>query len=171
MSDIRTRARNERFRPVEAKQKLDASSGYFPPGNLLLQQLGVSAADLRDAKVQVNGPALGFLIAAFARRVSFDPDYYAQANPDVEGARLAGDVPSLYAHFLTAGYLEGRLPSELAFDPAWYHSHYEDIGASFRASDTEGMRDHYVTKGYFEGRAGTEAELPEAELWLSGSIG
>ena len=95
----------------------------------------------------------------------FDQDWYAEKYPDVEGARLAGDVQSLLAHFKTAGYFEGRLPAELPFDPQFYRRHYRDIAETFPASDPEGMRAHFLTSGYFEGRAGTAEMLAEVERW------
>ena len=52
--------------------------------------------------------------------MQFDDQWYSGTYPDVEGARLAGDVKSLREHFISSGYLEGRLPIELPFDPQWY---------------------------------------------------
>jgi len=108
---------------------------------------------------------LRVLIAELAARAHFDKDWYAETYPDVEGARLAGDVKSLHHHFKTSGYFEGRLPAELPFDPQFYRRHYKDIAESFPASDPEGMRVHFLTSGYFEGRAGTAEMLAEVERW------
>ncbi len=138
---------------------------YFPPGQQLLDALGIAAADLANDRIRVSGPGLRRLISQYRKTIEFDADWYAKTNPDVEGARLAGDVPSLHAHFVASGYMEGRLPHELPFDPNWYHRHYKDIGLAFSATDIEGMRDHYLTKGYFEGRAGTADALADAESW------
>ena len=72
------------------------------------------------------------LIAEFVASARFDHDWYAEMYPDVEGARLAGDIQSLHEHFKRSGYFEGRLPAELPFDPQFYRRHYRDIGESFR---------------------------------------
>lgn len=141
---------------------------YFPPARLLLKKLGVTPMELLRDKVTVEGAGLRRLIAGFARSFPFDAAWYARANPDVEGARLAGDITSLQEHFALAGYLEGRLPHALQFDPAWYHRFYKDISASFQADDVEGMRNHYEAGGFREGRAGCETQLPDAESWREG---
>ena len=77
-----------------------------------------------------------------------EDNWYAENNPDAEGARLAGDIKSLREHFLMSGYFEGRLPAELPFDPLWYRKHYLDITQSFPASDPGNMRpEHFLSKG------------------------
>lgn len=141
-------------------------SDYIPPCSFLLEELGISAANIRGhGTVAVSRSVLRALIGELAGRMHFDQEWYAEKYPDVEGARLAGDVKSLLAHFKTAGYFEGRLPAELPFDPEFYRRQYKDIAELFPASDPEGMRAHFLISGYFEGRAGTAEMLVELEHW------
>ena len=138
---------------------------YFPPARLLLARLGISAADLLKDRVTVNASGLRRLIAEYAKTIPLDAVMYARANPDVEGAKLAGDIVSLEAHFVSAGYLEGRLPGALPFDPVWYHGHYKDINAMFALSDVQGLYNHFMGAGFVEGRSGCAEFLGEAGEW------
>lgn len=47
----------------------------------------------------------------------FDPEYYAQQNPDVVAA-LGADENALYQHYLNNGKSEGRLPYEVNISAA-----------------------------------------------------
>jgi hypothetical protein len=138
---------------------------YFPPARQLLGKLDITATDLMADRVTVDGAGLRRLIAEYARGFPFDAAWYGHANPDVEGARLAGDILSLHEHFVRSGYLEGRLPHRLPFDPVWYHGFYKDISVSFEIDNVAGMRRHFETGGFAEGRAGCEAMLADAESW------
>lgn len=140
---------------------------YIPPCAFLLAGLGISAADLTGSgTVAVSRKILRVLISEFAHRSRMDESWYAETYPDVEGARLAGDIKSLREHFITSGYLEGRLPAALPFDPQWYREHYRDIAQAFPSADPDAMRKHFLASGYFEGRAGTAEMLSEVERWL-----
>ncbi len=139
---------------------------YFPPCRLLLQHLGISATDLEGAgTVPVSRKFLRVLINELARQQRVDEAWYAETYPDVEGARLAGDIRSLREHFATSGYIEGRLPADIPFDAEWYRSHYRDIAETLPAADHATLRSHFLDSGYFEGRAGTAEMLKEVEHW------
>jgi hypothetical protein len=139
---------------------------YIPPCAFLLAGLGISAADLAgDGTVAVARKFLRVLISEFARRMQMDENWYAETYPDVEGARLAGDINSLREHFARSGYFEGRLAAALPFDPQWYRGYYRDIADAFPSADPNAMRRHFLTSGYFEGRAGTAEMLAEVERW------
>jgi hypothetical protein len=141
---------------------------YFPPCSLLLEGLGISATDLTGGgavAVAVTRKFLRELISEFVCRMRMDENWYAETYPDVEGARLAGDIESLREHFVRSGYLEGRLPAALPFDPQWYRRHYRDIADAFPSADPDEMRTHFLTSGYFEGRAGTAEMLAAVERW------
>jgi hypothetical protein len=139
---------------------------YFPPCSLLAEGLGISAANLTGSgTVAVTRKFLRELISELARRMRMDENWYAETYPDVEGARLAGDVESLREHFAKSGYIEGRLPAALPFDPQWYRRHYRDIADAFPSADPDAMREHFLASGYFEGRAGTAEMLVEVERW------
>jgi hypothetical protein len=161
-----TRLRRPRTDSATNEPYQTKDSEYFPPCSFLLEKLGISAADMHGhGTATVSRSFLRALIGELAGRMRFDQEWYAEKYPDVEGARLAGDVQSLYAHFRAAGYFEGRLPAELPFDPQWYRTQYRDIAETFLPSDAEGMRTHFLTSGYFEGRAGTAEAFAEAKRW------
>ena len=165
MSEVRN-LRRPRLDKASRETLQSNEAGYLPPCAFLLEQLGVSALDVQGhGTASVSRRFLRALIAEFVASAHFDYDWYAEAYPDVEGARLAGDIQSLHEHFKRSGYFEGRLPAELPFDPQFYRRHYRDIAESFPASDPEGMRAHFLTAGYFEGRAGTAEMLAEFERW------
>lgn len=141
---------------------------YVPPAAMILRGLGIEASDLSGDRVTVSPDYLRFLISKVADMAPFDETWYLENNPDVEGAFLAGDLPSPRSHFLETGYFEGRLPCALPCDTAWYFAQYKDLGQVFSGSDSEALLQHYHTRGYFEGRAGTPAELEVVEQWAKG---
>jgi hypothetical protein len=139
---------------------------YLPPCSLLLEGLGVTKADLTgNGTVPVSRKFLRALVCELARQTRLDERWYAETYPDVEGARLAGDIKSLRAHFFESGYIEGRLPAPPRFDPRVYGKHYRDIADAFPSADAETLRRHFFSSGYFEGRAGTADMLAEVERW------
>ena len=165
MSGTRAQQRQQTTKRMD-NGDLTENYEYLPPCAILLEGLGVSATQLTgNGTITVTRKFLRVLIGALARRMRVDEGWYAETYPDVEGARLAGDIESLRGHFVQSGYFEGRLPAELPFDPQFYRRHYRDIAESFPASDPEGMRAHFLTAGYFEGRAGTAEMLAELEDW------
>jgi hypothetical protein len=62
--------------------------------------------------------------ATLARSGLFDPDWYAEQNPDVIAA--GGDP---LTHYLLHGATEGRAPNPW-FDSAWYLAEYPDVAAA-----------------------------------------
>jgi hypothetical protein len=139
---------------------------YLPPCSLLLEGLGVTEADLTGSgTVPVSRKFLRVLISELACRPRVDEHWYAETYPDVEGARLAGDIKSLREHFIVSGYIEGRLPAPLPFDPRFYCKHYRDIADAFPSADADTLRRHFLSSGYFEGRAGTAEMLAGVERW------
>ncbi len=138
----------------------------MPPISLVLRGLGITDLDPRNEKVAVSTRFLRFLISQLVSRGEFDPAWYSEQYPDVEGARLAGQIVSLHEHYCTQGYFEGRSPCDLGFDPAWYLSRYEDVSRAFSPDDAQALRQHFRTQGWREGRAGTPAVRKEADRWL-----
>jgi hypothetical protein len=138
---------------------------YLPPVSLVLAGLGVTELDLGKTQVTVSACFLRFLIGELARAMPFDGAFYSASNPDVEAARLAGDVASLHDHFIAQGYFEHRAPCRLPFDPFYYATHYDDLSRAFDARDATGLRRHYQGHGWQEGRVGVADQRPEAERW------
>lgn len=147
----------------------DRQFEYRPPASLVLKALGIDKSALAQSSVTVSTEALKMLIGAFGRSGGFDADWYAEAYPDVQGAVLAGDLPSLEAHFERAGYLEGRSPCSLPCNPDYYFDRYPDLAALFDKDRPEELVAHYRTSGYFEGRAGLPENFADAERWLHGA--
>lgn len=89
----------------------------------------------------------------------FDPEYYAEQNPDVVAA-LGTNAQLLYQHYIVAGRAEGRLPYAGAapaveipagFDAAFYAAAYPDVAAAL-GTDPATLYLHYVNFGQKEGR-------------------
>jgi hypothetical protein len=142
-------------------------SGYTPPLSLILQGLGITEIDMQRPHVSVSAQFLRFMICEYARSLPFDADQYAQANPDVEAARLAGDVSTLHEHFVTQGYFERRQPHELPFDAFYYATHYEDLARAFDPNDVTALRRHYNSHGWQEGRVGVSWQRADADRWVT----
>ena len=84
------------------------AAAYVPPAALLMKGLGITERDLSKDTVSVSTAFLRFIISELVSRGRFDPRWYSERYPDVEGARLAGEVTSLHGHYCTQGYFEGR---------------------------------------------------------------
>jgi hypothetical protein len=154
---------------MSGKRAVGKAGNFIPPLDVVLAGLGITKEDLLADKVKVSSNFLQFLLSKLASLSDFDSTWYATTYPDVEGARLAGEVPSLLDHFVQTGYLEGRLPHEPAFDASWYYEHYRDIGGAFNPSDTQALKNHFISRGYYEGRVGTPELVNEINQWLEAS--
>lgn len=139
---------------------------YVPPIELVLRGLGITDAEFRQERATVSTRFLRFILGELVRLGRFDPAWYAERNPDVEGARLAGEIPSLHEHYCTTGYFEGRLPGELPFDADWYYSRYDDVSEAFSPADLDALLQHFRSRGWREGRAGTPEFRRDADRWL-----
>jgi len=144
---------------------------YVPPVSLVLRGLGIANQDLGSETATVSTAFLRFLIGEVVKRGAFDPHWCAEHYPDVEGARLAGQVALLHQHYCVQGYFERRLPGELPFDPDWYYSRYDNVAQAFSPADPEGMRRHFETQGWDECRAGVPEVRKDADRWLAAARG
>ncbi len=83
----------------------------------------------------------------------FDPEYYAEQNPDVVAAMGKG-TKALYRHYVNHGKAEGRkatADSEEDFDAAFYARTYPDVVAVY-GTDAAALYRHYIDYGRAEGR-------------------
>ena len=153
-----------------ADESADGACGaplaYVPPLALVLQGLDVTEMDFHGPRVSVSAPFLRFVLGEMARAMPFDASYYGDANPDVEAARLAGDVSTLHEHFVAQGYFERRQPHALPFDAFYYVSHYDDLAAAFNPKDALALHTHYQGYGWQEGRAGVSWQRADADRWV-----
>lgn len=121
--------------------------------------------------------AFGFSLPVHAQPVElpdgtlFDPEYYAQANPDV-AAVFGTDENLLYLHYVQFGKAEGRAPVAGAgsnaagqnaagadaadFDAAFYAQNNPDVVAAL-GTDPGILYQHYIQFGKAEGRLGIAA--------------
>ena len=104
----------------------------------------------------------------------FDPDYYAQMNPDVV-ITVGTEPEALYDHYVRYGQKEGRAPAApqdivvvvdpTAFDATYYASRYPDVTATF-GNDARVLQWHYEYWGKNESRfcnAAAEAQFVQAQ--------
>jgi len=82
----------------------------------------------------------------------FDPEFYAEANPDVV-ANFSADPVDLYIHYALFGEDEGRLPwADLGdFDAAYYAENNADV-VKVVGNSPAALFQHYVMVGEKEGR-------------------
>ena len=111
---------------------------------------------------------------------TFDPEYYAQQNPDVVAA-LGTDENVLYQHYLNNGKAEGRLPYAAGiaattttsnvktmsdggkFDPTYYAQQNPDVVAVL-GTDENVLYEHYLNNGKAEGRLPYASEASAATV-------
>jgi hypothetical protein len=154
------------MRALQQPAQPQPKTAYVPSIAVLLRGLGVTELQPGQETVAVSTAFLRFIVSELVSRGDFDPAWYAARYPDVEGARLAGQVSSLHQHYCTQGYFEGRAPGEVPVDPDWYYSRYADVSQAFSPADPDGICQHYRTQGWREGRAGTPEMRKDADRWL-----
>lgn len=86
----------------------------------------------------------------------FDEVYYRKSNPDV-----ARRVKDAFAHFMTAGWREGRNPSRY-FDVAWYLEQNPDV----RAAGANPLV-HYIEHGHTEKRPPSDPDRLDALIAIA----
>ena len=110
----------------------------------------------------------------------FDPEYYAEQNPDVAAA-LGTDTQTLYLHYLYCGKQEGRapyatdvmigefvLPDGNVFDPEYYAAHNPDVVAVVGTSEAA-LYQHYLNFGRLEGRRPCASGAESASTYVPSS--
>lgn len=155
------------FSEIAAHRDQPDPAAYVPPVNIVFQGLNITEMDLQRDQVTVQAAFLKFLIGELARLADFDSDYYASSNPDVEAARLAGDIASLHAHFVEQGYFERRQPAEMAFEVDYYRSTYTDLATAFQGAEPRVLNEHFHRHGWQEGRVGTQTQRDAADRWVA----
>lgn len=103
------------------------------------------------AAVTMSSVLVGSSLCVSAEGLSdvFDPDYYAEQNPDVV-AIFGTDPTALYNHFATYGVNEGR-QGMASFNVTQYRNAYADLQAAF-GDNWDAYVEHYFTSGMSEGR-------------------
>ena len=80
---------------------------------------------------------------------AFDPAYYHQTQ-DGTGYFFAGNVDSLYNHYLQNGISQGRSSSQI-FDIGTYRSSNPDVVNAY-GNDYNAVVNHFMNNGIYEGR-------------------
>ena len=111
----------------------------------------------------------------------FDPEYYAEQNPDVVAA-LGTDAQMLYFHYQNFGKQEGRapysgeaggseyvLPDGNVFDPVYYAAHNPDVVAVVGNSE-QALYQHYLNFGRLEGRRPCAEGTETSSIYVPSSL-
>lgn len=101
--------------------------------------------------------------------IDFDEAWYLTRYPDVAAAVAAGSCPSGYAHYLSHGKDEGRLPranTPLSFDSEWYASAYPMAVREVGSRDPVALEEHYrvfgLARGYLPHSRANRPDNPSA---------
>ena len=103
----------------------------------------------RLAADTIPQPLNGYFINGYDYSPVFNPEYYANKYPDLEGA-FGHDANQLWQHFQQCGMNEFRQASE-EFNPTVYKERYSDLESAF-GEDNPMYYFHYVACGKAEGR-------------------
>ena len=122
------------------------------PGPFLKQCMPNIAAAVNANLAGGVIPISGYFINGYDYSPVFDPEYYANKYPDLEGA-FGHDANMLWQHFQTCGMNEFRQASA-EFNPDAYRHRYQDLVNAF-GDDNPMYYFHYVTCGKAEGRDAT----------------
>jgi hypothetical protein len=135
-----------------------------PPLPILMRGLGIRSIPLDAREVAVDAAFLRHIIAQLVAAAPFDPEFYKAAYPDAQAEVDAGDFPSLHAHFLAKGYLNGHLPAALQFDPDWYLAQNPGLSKIRERLGDAGLLKHFTDAGHAEGRSGSPSDV-ENKKW------
>lgn len=116
-----------------------------------LKQCMPNIAELVNQRLDTPAPipTVGYFINGYDYSPVFNPEYYANKYPDLEGA-FGHDANQLWIHFQTFGMNEFRQASE-EFNPTVYKERYNDLESAF-GEDNPMYYFHYVACGKAEGR-------------------
>lgn len=144
------------------------SRSYLPHIDVLLQALRVSRDRLDSrSKVAVDPRLLVHVIRQIVEALPFDEAFYLTTYDDVSQAHSTGDIGDLHAHFIEAGFIEGRLGAHPEVTAAYYLATYPDVGRAISEGQIGSADDHYVQRGASEGRS-PNPDLSEAiARWMS----
>jgi len=105
----------------------------------------------------------------------FDGEFYASKYPDI--AYICGyDIPTMYQHYRTFGWLEGRMPYAPGstftvftpeFDAAYYAAYNPDVVAAYGNAPAK-LYEHYLWFGRLENRRTCGAggvQIPAVTRW------
>jgi hypothetical protein len=124
---------------------------YLYPFSTLTEHLVFSSEDGKPS-VKMTYDNFEALVRKLLNAVEVDEEWYRRSYPDVEIAIRQGVIGSAHEHFVTSGYLEGRLPGEIEVDEEWYFRTYPDIASAAKVGEVGSAKQHFLAYGYAEGR-------------------
>jgi len=98
----------------------------------------------------------------------FDEAFYRTSYEDVAQAHGTGDIGDLQAHFIEAGFIEGRLGADPEVNAAYYLATYPDVDRAISEGQIGSADDHYVQRGASEGRSPNPDFSDAIARWMSG---
>lgn len=84
--------------------------------------------------------------------VEVDEEWYLRQYDDVALAIKNGTVKSAQDHFVSNGFVEGRMPFPITVDERWYLNANADVAANVQNGTISSGQVHFDTAGYREGR-------------------
>ena len=142
------------------------STSYLPHIDLLLQALRIVRDRLDSrSKIAVDPRLLVHVIKRIVATLPFDAAFYLTTYDDVAHAK--GEIGDLHAHFIEAGFFEGRLGADPEVDAGYYLATYPDVGRAIAEGQIGAAGDHYVQRGSAEGRAPNPGLAPAVMRWMT----
>jgi hypothetical protein len=139
----------------------------LPHGRVLLDGMSLTPERLRTgSKVAVSLPVLRAVLSAAISQLPFDAEFYRQTYPDIQAAYETGEIVDLRAHFIEAGYFEGRLGADPGFDEQFYKMSYPDVVEALAAGTIKSAFEHYVRAGAAEGRHANVSDVDITARWM-----
>ncbi len=125
---------------------------FVPPLHLIEKHTKSLRATHEDAdQVVIHAELFHFLLRCALEHCEFDEAQYQRCNPDVADAVDRREFENGREHFLTKGYLEGRVGA-VPVHEAWYLSHNPDVEVAKQAGLIESAEAHYRGIGAVEWR-------------------
>ncbi len=111
-----------------------------------------------DGEVKLSISDVSKILRIALAQVQIDETWYLGEVPDLRRDIQKGSFKSVADHYLTHGYLEGRLPERPTVDEKFYLQNNPDVAAGIKAGQVKSGYDHFVKNGYAEGRAAVPAD-------------
>ncbi|WP_424363283.1 hypothetical protein [Methylocystis parvus] len=142
---------------------------WIPNYSLIANALGLDKG-VPD-KVTMSREMFLMLMRAAVAGSRFDEEAYLQKNPDIKKAVDNKSIADPKAHYVEAGYFEGRAANFQELDVEWYLGFYKDVASALKDGTISSAEQHYYGHGLREWRAPDEAALPSVHAWRKAILG
>ncbi|MCQ8240998.1 hypothetical protein [Rhizosaccharibacter radicis] len=116
---------------------------HFPESERAMEGRWFHATETQVRNMFLRPPLVAKRADHYAAHL--DPEFYVRANPDEAGPRQRHGDCSVYNHFLSRGFYEGRDP--FMIDKGWYCRTYPEAAAAIGRNDYLDEVHHYVEAG------------------------